>query len=198
MNCWENSVRVRCLCQSPEQDSACRFLAWRGILPPTEQRRLQSGPPWCSPCRKRPHPRVHPIHRKCQQWSCARSNLRKDDSTIVTLYLSLAGNAECYILYLEMRHLFLVVPRSLFLPIEQHLLLYSVPASPMGPPMMKFPHGLMWYFVSLSKYLSGMTSLTTFAMISSLSTGRVTCSECWTETTTVWTLMGTHAPLSNL
>ena len=98
MNCWENSVRVRCLCQSPEQDSACRFLAWRGILPPTEQRRLQSGPPWCSPCRKRPHPRVHPIHRKCQQWSFARSNLRKDDSNSYTLSLI---SWKCRMLYIS-------------------------------------------------------------------------------------------------
>ena len=35
-------------------------------------------------------------------------------------------------------------------------------------------------------------------MISFLSASRVTFSLCWQETTTVWTLMGTHAPPSNM
>ena len=45
-------------------------------------------------------------------------------------------------------------------------------------------------------YLLGMVVLMTFSMMSLLSASSVTFSECWTDTTTVCTLVGTQAPLS--
>ena len=42
-----------------------------------------------------------------------------------------------------------------------NILKIILPASPMGPPMMKFPHGLIWNLVWSSKYLLGMTVLKT-------------------------------------
>ena len=84
----------------------------------------------------------------------------------------------------------------------------------MLPPMTKLPQGLMWYLVSGVMYCLGMVVSTTFSMMSFLRASRVTFSECWQETTTVWTLedkfldpqkrkeyfrqnlVGMHAPLS--
>ena len=68
----------------------------------------------------------------------------------------------------------------IFLPVR--------PASPMGPPITKLPQGLMWYLVSGVMYCLGMVVSTTFSMMSFLKASRVTFSECWQETTTVWTL----------
>lgn len=34
---------------------------------PIEQHRQQNDPPLCSPCQRKHHPRVHPIHHRCQQ-----------------------------------------------------------------------------------------------------------------------------------
>ena len=64
----------------------------------------------------------------------------------------------------------------------------------MGPPITKLPQGLMWYFVSASRYIFGMVVITTLSMISFLSASSVTFSLCWQDTTTVCTLRGTHAP----
>ena len=46
----------------------------------------------------------------------------------------------------------------------------------------------MWYLVSGVMYCLGMVVSTTFSMMSFLRASRVTFSECWQETTTVWTL----------
>ena len=54
--------------------------------------------------------------------------------------------------------------------------------------MTKLPQGLMWYLVSGVMYCLGMVVRTTFSMMSFLRASRVTFSECWQETTTVWTL----------
>ena len=56
------------------------------------------------------------------------------------------------------------------------------------PPITKLPQGLMWYLVSGVMYCLGMVVITTFSMMSFLRASRVTFSECWQETTTVWTL----------
>ena len=56
------------------------------------------------------------------------------------------------------------------------------------PPITKLPQGLMWYLVSGVMYCLGMVVSTTFSMMSFLRASRVTFSECWQETTTVWTL----------
>lgn len=66
-----------------------------------------------------------------------------------------------------------------------------------GPPIMNNPQGLMCTIVSESKYCSGITRFTTFSMTSSRNVSNVTFSECWSETTTVWTRFGMHAPWSN-
>lgn len=68
------------------------------------------------------------------------------------------------------------------------------PASPWGPPITKAPHGLMWTMVLSSKYCSGMTTLTTFSKTSERNSSSEIFSECWTETTTVWTRCGMQAP----
>lgn len=62
---------------------------------------------------------------------------------------------------------------------------------------MKSPHGLMCTIVSESKYCSGMTRFTTFSITSLRKVSNVTFSECWSETTTVWTRFGMQAPWSN-
>lgn len=62
---------------------------------------------------------------------------------------------------------------------------------------MNSPHGLMCTIVSESKYCSGITRFTTFSITSLRKVSNVTFSECWSETTTVWTRFGMHAPWSN-
>lgn len=62
---------------------------------------------------------------------------------------------------------------------------------------MNSPQGLMWTIVSGSKYCSGITRFTTFSITSLRKVSSVTFSECWSETTTVWTRFGMHAPWSN-
>merc|ERR1711962_728098 len=77
----------------------------------------------------------------------------------------------------------------IFLPVS--------PASPIGPPITKLPQGLMWKTVLSSRYCLGIVVLTTFSIISALRHSKVTFSECWTETTTVWTLTGMMAPFTS-
>lgn len=65
-----------------------------------------------------------------------------------------------------------------------------------GPPMMNNPHGLMCTIVLASKYCSGITVLMTLSITSLRKCSNVIFSECWSDTTTVWTRFGMHAPLS--
>merc|ERR1711936_1434805 len=73
----------------------------------------------------------------------------------------------------------------------------TIPASPIGPPMTKSPHGLMWHTVFASKYCAGMVVLITLSKISWRIVSKLILSLCWVETTMVWTLLGLHAPFSN-
>lgn len=66
-----------------------------------------------------------------------------------------------------------------------------------GPPIMNSPHGLTWTIVFASKYCSGMTVLITLSITSLRNCSNEIFSECWSDTTTVWTRFGKHAPLSN-
>lgn len=67
-----------------------------------------------------------------------------------------------------------------------------------GPPMRNNPHGFMWKMVCSSIYFSGITCLTTFIMTSFRKSSRAIFSECWTETTIVWTRLGMQAPWSHI
>merc|ERR1711981_826712 len=71
------------------------------------------------------------------------------------------------------------------------------PASPIGPPITKSPHGLIWHTVFASKYFGGIVVFITFSVISWRKFSKVIFSLCWVETTIVWTLVGLQAPLSN-
>jgi len=65
-----------------------------------------------------------------------------------------------------------------------------------GPPMTNLPDGCRWKTVWESMYCRGMTAVTTLSINCLRSCDVVTSSECCTETTTVWTRTGTHAPFS--
>lgn len=54
-----------------------------------------------------------------------------------------------------------------------------------GPPITNKPHGFICTIVFASKYLAGITSLTTFAITSVRRSSILILSECCNDTTTV-------------
>lgn len=64
-----------------------------------------------------------------------------------------------------------------------------------GPPMRNIPLGSRWYTVLSSKYLAGITGLTTLSIRFCRISARVMWGLCWTEITTVCTRIGSMAPM---
>jgi len=65
-----------------------------------------------------------------------------------------------------------------------------------GPPMTNLPDDWMWKTVCESTYCRGMTTETTLSISCFRSSDVEISSECWTDTTTVWTRTGIQAPFS--
>ncbi|RHN73841.1 hypothetical protein MtrunA17_Chr2g0302941 [Medicago truncatula] len=62
--------------------------------------------------------------------------------------------------------------------------------------MTKRPEGFKWKMVFSSRYFSGITGLITCSFKSAAISSLVTVSSCCVEIRTVWTRIGTMAPLS--
>ncbi|MNP75269.1 hypothetical protein D3C76_1723030 [compost metagenome] len=68
------------------------------------------------------------------------------------------------------------------------------PQSPTGPPMMKLPVGLMWYWVPLCSSSAGRVCLTISSITASCRSFCETSGLCWVDSTTA--SMPTTLPFS--